>query len=92
MYMMPIFLWSMLVIQSRHSGPHSLNLVSRPSTTRPPSTTPAKVAIRIGSCSGIAAQLSLPSRGETVAWAEEGSCMAIPDSGDVRIRGRSGRG
>jgi hypothetical protein len=24
MYMMPIFLWSMLVIQSRHSGPHSL--------------------------------------------------------------------
>jgi hypothetical protein len=29
MYMMPIFLWSMLVNQSRHSAPQA-NLVSRP--------------------------------------------------------------
>ena len=27
--MMPIFLWSMLVIQSRHSGPHSLEVGER---------------------------------------------------------------
>ncbi len=60
--MMPIFLWSMLHSQSRHSGPHRRNLVSRPSTARPPSTTAMKVASTMGSCAiGMESQVMRPS-------------------------------
>ena len=50
MYMMPIFLWSMEVIQSFHSGAQRRNLVMPPTTTRPPSTTAIKVMSTMGSC------------------------------------------
>ena len=58
--MTPIFLWSMLVIQSRHNGPHARKYVSAATIATPPSTTAAKVASRIGSCSGIASQVRRP--------------------------------
>src|SRR5690606_28559889 len=85
------FLWSMLVSQSRHSGPHSLNFVSRASMARPPSATPAKVATRIGSCSGMASQPSLPNSGETDPAAEDGFSIGVtvPDGRGVRGSGRA---
>src|SRR5216117_3147082 len=36
-YMTPIFLWSMLVIQSRHNVPHARKYVSAPTVATPPS-------------------------------------------------------
>ncbi|MPM73644.1 hypothetical protein SDC9_120626 [bioreactor metagenome] len=62
MYMMPIFLWSIDVSQSRHSGPHRRNLVMPPTTTRPPSTTAMKVMSTMGSCvMGIWSHVMRPS-------------------------------
>ena len=40
---MPMRLWSMVVIQSRHSLPHQPKWVTAPASTSPPSTTTAKV-------------------------------------------------
>ena len=62
MYMMPMRLWSMLQIQSRHRGPHRRNLVMPAMTTRPPRTTAMKVHNTMGSCAmGTASQLRRPS-------------------------------
>ena len=65
MYMMPIFLWSMLVNHSRHSQPHSRYFVITATSARPPRQVPTKVAATIGSCSmGIASQARRPVIGE----------------------------
>ncbi len=60
--MMPIFLWSMEQIQSRHSGPHRRNLVRPASITMPPRTTAMKVHSTMGSCAiGIESQVMRPN-------------------------------
>src|SRR5438552_14757221 len=59
-YMTPIFLWSMLVIQSHHKVPHARKYVSATTVATPPKTTATNVASKIGSCSGIASQVRRP--------------------------------
>ena len=91
MYMIPIFLWSMLQIQSFHSGPHSLNLVMPASTARPPSTTAIKVTSTMGSCAiGMESQVMRPNS----QWAEEvcsdmfvslEECFGLPQSGNHSV-------
>ncbi len=81
MYMIPIFLWSMLQIQSRHSGPQRRNLVMAAITPSPPSMTAMKVHSTMGSCAiGTASQLSRPKaqwEGETVSE-DIGVSLALP--------------
>ena len=63
MYMMPIFLWSMLVNQSRHRVPQSRYFVTSASTARPAMQVPMKADRITGSCSGNDSQPRWPVTG-----------------------------